>query len=253
MTHPAQTYPQLAIQLSAAGWSENDLVLVRRAAQESWRLFAAAYRASGKPVVDHLVGTASATFIGGGGPDEVAAALLHAAYDAGDFGTGRRGPKPRHRAHIRECTNERTEAIVHRYHEHRWTPEAAALALATPAVSGSVAARALLVRVANEIDEALDAGVVLAQKSHHPVHSREVNETTVALAAVVGTPELHDLAAEVLLCEPSSLPAALCIGWGDAQLVLPRSVGWKPKIRATRIVSRWLRRARRVRQVVGRR
>ncbi len=69
MTHLAQTYPQFARQLSVEPWSSREFALVRAAWELAAGLFAGAERGSGKPFVDHLIGTASGVSIGGGNPE----------------------------------------------------------------------------------------------------------------------------------------------------------------------------------------
>ena len=109
MTHLAQTYPQFARQLSVEPWSSREFALVRAAWELAAGLFAGAERGSGKPFVDHLIGTASGVSIGGGNPDTVAAALVHAAYDQGDFGDGHRGALASHRRRVRAALGATVE------------------------------------------------------------------------------------------------------------------------------------------------
>ena len=81
----AQTNLQLYNQLVDQGRSDTDLSRVRNAYELAMTLFSGAYRASGKPFLAHLIGTASILAWLELSTDVVIAGLLHASFEAGDF------------------------------------------------------------------------------------------------------------------------------------------------------------------------
>src|SRR5262245_55818099 len=102
VTRYAQTHLQLLNQLRDHGYSSADLVSVERAHAYARELFTGSYRASGKPFICHLIGTASVLASLTMPVTAVAAGLLHAAYPLGDFGTGWLGSSALKRAQVRQ-------------------------------------------------------------------------------------------------------------------------------------------------------
>jgi len=118
---PAQTNVQLYEELRASGMVEAQLVRVRDACGLATRLVSGQYRASGKPFICHLVGTASILAAHGAGLETVLAGLLHSAYACGEFGDGLRGVTPAERAVVRAGVGPATESIVAAYRGLHWT------------------------------------------------------------------------------------------------------------------------------------
>jgi len=87
---PAQTNLGLYKQAHAAGYARGELVWLRDCYEFATSLFTGHLRASGKPFLSHLVGTASTLAALGAPAVAVGAGLLHAAYSDGDFGIMRR-------------------------------------------------------------------------------------------------------------------------------------------------------------------
>jgi GT2 family glycosyltransferase len=84
----AQTIVQLLDQMAALGYEPASLSKVRDAHMIAARLFAASFRASGRPLLAHLSGIASILAAYGANPTLVAAAMLSAAYTKGEFPEG---------------------------------------------------------------------------------------------------------------------------------------------------------------------
>jgi (p)ppGpp synthase/HD superfamily hydrolase len=242
VTRIAQNYPQLAVQLTRAGWSSADLTSVREAYDLAATLFVARERGSAKPFIDHLVGTASGVLLGGGDAVQVAAALLHAVYDQGDFGDGHTGMRPAHRRRVAATVGGPVEDLVHRYHDLGWTFEVASKAVATIGDADPRAEAVLLIRVANEVDDAIDGGLVLSGKQHLEVHSTEMRTIAVQLAEHVGTAAFATVARDVLLGEPFTFPSALILGNVVSRTRTPES----RSRRLSLMVARAQARARRV-------
>ena len=110
-----QTNLQLYRQLIAASWGESELALIRRGYELALQLFADAYRASRRPFVAHLVGTASALAAWKERPAVVAAGLLHSAYLYGHFGDGRKGITGARRRIVENIVGAEVEQLVHDY------------------------------------------------------------------------------------------------------------------------------------------
>ncbi len=84
----AQTIVQLLDQMEALGYAPASLAKIRDAHMVAAQLFAASFRASGRPLLAHLSGIASILAAYGANPTLVAAALLSTAYTKGEFPEG---------------------------------------------------------------------------------------------------------------------------------------------------------------------
>lgn len=144
-------------QMHEHGYSEEALRLARRAYATASALFTARFRASEKPFLCHLVGTASILAQLEASPVQVAAGLLHAAYQSGDFGgIRRRGSTRRNRAFLRTRVGREVEDGVLRYGQMRWDPTSIArLAERIDALSAPERETVVL-RLANELEDHLD-------------------------------------------------------------------------------------------------
>jgi hypothetical protein len=78
-------------------------------------------------------------------------------------------------------------------------------------------------RVANEIDDVIDGGLLLSGKLHHAEHQRRVHVAVVELAERIGTPTLARLARTTLLTAPPPIPAGLIVGNGASRRRVPQS------------------------------
>jgi (p)ppGpp synthase/HD superfamily hydrolase len=156
----AQTNLQLYRQLRASAYSDANLELVRAAYDMAMRIFTASFRGSGKPLLAHLVGTASILASIDESPKVVAAGMLHAAYALGDFGDGRRGVTPAKRDRVRDAVGQEVEELVARYTAFDWNRTT------IPAIRERVGSLApierdvLVIRLANELEDHLDCGVL---------------------------------------------------------------------------------------------
>jgi hypothetical protein len=78
-------------------------------------------------------------------------------------------------------------------------------------------------RVANEVDDAIDGGLLLSGKLHHAKRHRSVHVAVVELAERIGTPALARLARTTLLTAPPPIPAELIVGNGASRHRVPQS------------------------------
>ncbi len=244
MKQLAQTYPQLAVQLAGCGWPSSDFALVRRAHDEAAALFVGAERGSAKPFIDHLVGTASGVILGGGTAETVAAALLHAAYDQGDFG-GRGWSEGAARRRLVDVVGPVVEDLVHRYSRLAWSADLIESIARTVGSAVGAERQVLLIRVANEVDDAVDGGLVLSRKAEVDIFGSAPRRAVVRIAEAVAADDLVAMARAELLGDQRSFPEELIPGGGESHWRLPRSARPGPGFVLGRFVTQCVRRVRR--------
>ena len=104
-------------QLHQLGYANESLARIRAAYEVAANLFAGRFRPCGRTFIAHLVGTGSILAELGAAEPVVAAGLLHAAYEQGDFGFIRW----RHRrGHVRNIVGAAVEDLVWRYDGLKW-------------------------------------------------------------------------------------------------------------------------------------
>jgi (p)ppGpp synthase/HD superfamily hydrolase len=236
----AQTHLQLDRQL-ARGVPDADRVRVARVYQAATHWFTGQFRASGRPFLAHLVGTASILAEHGAPPDLVVAGLAHAIYDQGRLGTRRRGATRRNRALLRAVAGDAAEALVHAYpsvHATTWegADAAARLARLTP-----VQRQAAWIAVANELEESLDLGLLVEGRSRAAIGLRGL-EAALALAHALGAPGLaQEIRDGLAATRAAAVPAALRADRDASYTLHPPGVAR----RATHaLLDRWRRSAR---------
>lgn len=154
----AQTNIQLFEQLRQGGVPEAERARVAAAYDLAARLFTGRFRCSGKTFLAHLVGTASVAARHGGSEPAISAALLHAAYDEGNFGTLLRGLTADKREMVRRAVGAEVEQLVVTYTALSWhRAMRPALVRRLPDFSDQER-KALFIRMANELEETLDGG-----------------------------------------------------------------------------------------------
>jgi hypothetical protein len=216
----AQTNVELLRAVAASpAYGVEDAVAVDDALTVARSLHAATFRPNGKSFLAHLIGTAAIAVALERPTDEVCAALLHAAHTHGDFGTGVRRMTPWRRRAVRRLAGPSVEALVHRY-------VTIGPGLAVPDDERGRAA--LVLRLANELEEALDDG-------------RDAPELAALADAAdrVGAPQLATWfrSTELAAVPVRTLPS-------ESYLVLPRSARLRARPRVVRL-ARALRSRRR--------
>jgi (p)ppGpp synthase/HD superfamily hydrolase len=187
----AQTNLQLYGQLRRAGYSDEQLRLVRSGYDLALNLSTAAFRGSGKPLLAHLVGTASILASINQSVAVVTAGLLHAAYALGDFGDGRRGVTEAKRERLREAVGREVEDLVARYTAFDWNKKT------IPSIRERVDSLTpsdrdiLVIRLANELEDHLDCGVLYCGNGEaRREFIRSPLNQSVDMARKLGLPEL---------------------------------------------------------------
>ena len=156
----AQTNLQLYTQLRGAGYTDDQLILVRKGYDLAMRVFPASFRGSGKPLLAHLIGTASILARVGQPAQVVTAGLLHAAYALGDFGDGRLGMTDVKRDRVREAVGGDVEDLVARYTNFDWNKNTIPRIRERVETLTPIERDVLVIRLANELEDHLDFGVL---------------------------------------------------------------------------------------------
>jgi (p)ppGpp synthase/HD superfamily hydrolase len=239
-TSYAQTNLQLYAQMFRADYGENDVDRVRAAYEFTLPLFSGAYRGSGKPFIAHLVGTASILASVRARPPVVAAGLLHAVYASGEFGNGWGGEAPWKRARLADAVGAEIEDLVTGYTTLRWNAQT------IPVVHGRLDTMdgrerdVLLVRLANELEDHLDLGVLYcgnAERRREYVRSSLYR--CIDMAVRLGFPELAselDGAFKATLAE--DVPVAFRRGENESFRLAPTSHGLRLAVRLRRLLAR---------------
>lgn len=236
----AQTNLQLYNQMRRAGYGEPDLKAVHDAYELATRLFTGKFRGSGKPLICHLVGTASVLCALRADARLLAAAVLHAAYFFGEFGDGRGGMTPDRRALVREVVGAEAEDLLARYHMMDWRPSTAnALSVRREALSPGER-DVLLIRLANELEDHLDLGVLFC---HNASQRKDIIAASlhlcIQLAERIGEPllagELQRVFEEV---ETSEVPEALRHPQDYTYLLAPASMMSRPAVYVRAVMDR---------------
>jgi hypothetical protein len=222
MSAYAQTNIQLYNQLHQSGWNDWDCAAIRAAHDLAAALSRGQLRPNYKPLLSHLVGTASivaahasraqsppqGTTHASSPVDLVTAAILHSAYLLGAFGDRRRSHPDSRRRVVRETIGDFAERIVYRFtslsgrtdelmHLGRQYPQLTALEQA-----------AVVVKLADIHEEYLDQGVCYSPcKDLTDSHTREVLLTATTLAG--GPAWSAALQAAFAAAEASTVPAVL--------------------------------------------
>jgi (p)ppGpp synthase/HD superfamily hydrolase len=190
LLRPAQTNLDLYCQLHNLGHSERDLVCIRECYRLASSLFPDRFRASGKPFIAHLVGTASILAAAAARVEVVAAGLLHAVYDQGDFADSVGSATAEHRRIVRDCTGAEIEELVAAYHRLRWKSAAAESLLQAETIPRDTR-DVLLMRLANELEDHVSLGMRLCSESRaatavpremHVTLARRLDQPALALA-----------------------------------------------------------------------
>jgi len=154
----AQTNVQLFNQLRNEGYANEEVARIGSLYAFAMRLFTGFYQPSGKPAIDHLIGTASILASLHRPVEVVAAGLLHAAYLHGDFGDlrFRRVISHAKRDQLKQAVGEEVEEFIARYTALLWTRQTIPLIRDHLTELGPIDRDVLVMRLANELELHLD-------------------------------------------------------------------------------------------------
>jgi (p)ppGpp synthase/HD superfamily hydrolase len=190
----AQTNLALYRQLHAAGFSTSDIAYISKAYELAATLFTCRFRTSGKPFIAHLVGTASILIHIGADRETVAAGLLHAAYDQGQFGIRRLRDK---RRRVRSIIGPTAEQLVWRYAELSWNEGDIETVADRIEKLSPADTTALVIQLANDLESRLDHGL----HPHSKFSPNAPDAVRIAVARRLGYPALAE-AFEQTLADP---------------------------------------------------
>ncbi|WP_181280516.1 DUF6817 domain-containing protein [Aphanothece hegewaldii] len=223
----AQTNLQLYHQLRLSDYTDDDLKLIAASYQLILNLFTGQFRASGKTFIAHLVGTASILASFQVSVKVVAAGLLHAVYSQGDFGGfGQQGINYRKRERVRQAVGRDVEEYVTLYTALSWNTQQISEIYRRFDELDAIAQDVLLIRLANELEEYLDFGLLYCGESKHQLYQEHDSYLLVEMAEKLGYPalgtEIAHVLQETLL---ATIPQELCNPTGQkfSSLVLPKS------------------------------
>lgn len=187
----AQTNLQLYAELRKEQYSVPDIDSIRAAYELALPLFTGRFRGSGKPFLAHLVGTASILASLRVRAPLVAAGLLHAAYTQGEFGNGWGGVAPEKRRRLQEAVGPEAEELVRQYTLLSWNERTIPKIVLDLEALDSRARDVLLIRLANELEDHLDLGVLYcADADQRREYVRTSLYASVDMAKRLGYPSL---------------------------------------------------------------
>ena len=174
---PAQTNTALYCQLHALGHSTEALARAQHCYRVCCKLFNGRYRKTERAFICHAVGAGSATAQFDRRVELVLAAMLHAAYDSGQYFDGKFGPSEAHRRWLASQVGDNVEQIVAAYNAFDFEtgrPESLVVK-GVPAEERDL----LLMKLAHEVDDIADGGLAFA-----PKYGRSIAERVGACAAL---------------------------------------------------------------------
>jgi hypothetical protein len=184
---PRQTNTGLYVQMHATGFTRDELKNTQLAYRLACHLFNGRYRKTERAFVCHAVGAASSTACFDRRISIVLAAMLHAAYDTGQFRDGRIGSaSPAHRAYLVAEVGAEVEALVYRYSSFGFGLGAPERYLREGCDETN--RDLLFMALAHEVDDLADLGLLFAPKYGKAIESRV--EACATLADQIGKPGL---------------------------------------------------------------
>ena len=184
---PRQTITGLLCQMHASGFNPADLQRTQQVYRVTCLMFSGRVRKTERVFICHAVGAASAMVEFGGDLAQVLGAMLHAAYDSGQFPDGRiGGDRASHRRWLASQAGADVEEITFRYARfpfHAGDPER--LLEQGFSVEDS---DLLFIALAHELDDMMDLGLRFAAKYGKDLEQR-LNACE-KLANQLGQPEL---------------------------------------------------------------
>ena len=237
---PAQTCVQLYRQLLDRDGDDVDLVRLREACTLAADLHSARFRPSGRPFLCHVVGTASILAGTGAHTDVTLAGLLHGVYDQGDFGDGTRGIADWKRALVREAVGSEVEERIAAFCELEWCEDDWQRKRALADGLDALGRDALLIRLANELEELLDLEIQFRRNASERLAELDTAlDVESALARAIGQPQLAaELVAAGRRCAAEPLPDVLLDSVGANYDRRPRSLARRPGLASRALLAR---------------
>ena len=221
----AQTIIQLLTQLRCDGYSKDELYRISRGYEQVMRLFTGLYRPSGKTFIAHSVGTASILSFVHVPEKVVTAGLVHAAYTHGDFGSWAKGISDAKREQVRRSVGDEVEEYIARYTALQWNARTIPVLYEQLHSLEPIDRTVLLIRIANELDDLLDLGVLYCFSAESK-HQRYIKfgSMMIEMAEELGFPGLGaELARAFRETASAEIPRELRSRQPGVSLIAPRS------------------------------
>jgi (p)ppGpp synthase/HD superfamily hydrolase len=208
----AQTNIQLYNQMRLEGYSNEDLTCVINAYNLAMQLFVSCFRSSGKSFIAHLVGTASILASLHAPTEVVAAGLVHAAYEYGDFGDGKkRGISHSRRETVKHFVGQEIEEYIAKYFGLSWNQNTILYTYNHFDNLTQFERNVLLMRLANELEEYLDYGLIYCASVKQDFYSHHSQDMIIEMANKLGFHALaNDLEKRIQENYAANIPIALC-------------------------------------------
>ena len=184
----AQVATGLHAQLLERGEKPGDLGGLRTAYDRAQSLFEERYRPCGKPLIAHLVGTASILAWLRAPLRVIKVGLLHAAHTHGNFGGVSLESQ---RWQLRTEFGEEIEEQLYRYYRLVWDGEHICTIQPKLGELDPAERQVLLVRLANELEDNLEFGMLRSTPSiYHALYASPLSRRVLKIAEALGHPEL---------------------------------------------------------------
>jgi hypothetical protein len=249
----AQTNLQLYNELTRQQRSVAELIGVRSAYELAMPLFSAQFRASGKPFLAHLIGTASILAWMQQPLSVVTAGLLHAAFEFGDFGDGERGITAARQQRLEAVVGQESGELIATYQRLSRREAMRRLRERRSFEGSSQEQSALIIHLADTVEEYADGGIRYApgkEQFYRQACDADVALETVAAAKCLGLASYAQGFAEVFeFASHCSPPAEIVARRRGSFSLLPASAGERFQVRWRRF---WKRASRKAAGLVGR-
>ena len=156
----AQINIQLYNQMRAREYSQSEISAVHRVYMDSLPLLSGRFRPSGKPLQDHLIGTASILAARRAPLKFLLVAILHAAHDEGDFGALANLSASSKRGQLKKLLDDESEILLAAYAHFEWNTQAILRAAENFEALSATERDVIFLRLANDLEDNLDKAVL---------------------------------------------------------------------------------------------
>jgi (p)ppGpp synthase/HD superfamily hydrolase len=230
----AQTISQFYRQLQEDGYSVTDMCRIRDAYELAMELFSGYFQSSGKPLIAHVVGTASILASLRLPVEVVAAGLLHNAYENGDFGDGRWSLSDARRARVQDVVGKEVEQYVARFATLRWDSQTVTVIRDMPHELKPLDHHTILLYLADQLEHLLDLNVLYRSDSGR----RRYVESGPAAIDIAERLGFSTLATELrrVLEEIRSMPISIEPRLSRSAVIVPQSYHRRLSVEFRRLV-----------------
>lgn len=216
----AQTNIQLYNQMQSFGYSSAEIAQVATGYRLAADLFTGQFRSSGKPFINHLVGTASILVTLHQSLDVVTAGLLHAAYAQGDFGRKKTGISPTETKQVQAAVGLSAERYIAAYTVTKWP-------IQKPVEDLSEFERSVItMRLADILEDYLDLGILYSSQAKRRNAEKHIAHQ-IEMAQKLNLPNIADHLSQINDLEKTTVDKVteFTSEHSYSHLVIPKSCG----------------------------